>query len=126
VPGAATPTKTSVPGQVTKSFVVGSHVLAANLEIILRIGGAALVFSVTALWEWAAPRRQLVAGRRPRWPGNLGILALDILAVRLLAPITAVGAALIAADKGWGLFALLGLPYRADFVLGVIVLDLVI
>jgi sterol desaturase/sphingolipid hydroxylase (fatty acid hydroxylase superfamily) len=100
--------------------------LTANLELILRIAAAALVFSVMALWEWAAPRRLLAAGRRPRWPGNLGILALDILAVRLLAPITAVGAALIAADKGWGLFALLGLPYWADFVLGVIVLDLVI
>jgi sterol desaturase/sphingolipid hydroxylase (fatty acid hydroxylase superfamily) len=79
-----------------------------------------------ALWEWAAPRRLLVAGRRPRWPGNLGILALDILAVRLLAPITAVGAALIAADNGRGLFTLLGLPFWAAFVLGVLVLDLVI
>ncbi|MCF8478020.1 MAG: sterol desaturase family protein [Pseudolabrys sp.] len=79
-----------------------------------------------ALWEWAAPRRHLAAGRRPRWPGNLGILAIDIVAVRLLAPITAVGMALIAAEQGWGLFALLGLPYWAAFVLGVIALDLVI
>ena len=100
--------------------------MSPSLEIIVRIGGAALVFSVMALWEWGAPRRRLAAGRKPRWPGNLGILAIDILAVRLLAPVTAVGAALIATSKGWGLFALVGLPFWASFVLGVIVLDLVI
>lgn len=100
--------------------------MSPSLEIIVRIGGAALVFTVMALWEWRAPRRRLAGGRKPRWPGNLGILAIDILAVRLLAPITAVGAALIATSKGWGLFALVGLPFWASFVLGVIVLDLVI
>ncbi len=100
--------------------------MSPNLEIVVRIGGAALVFSAMALWEWAAPRRRLVAGRGPRWPGNLGILAIDILAVRLLAPITAVGAALLAASKGWGLFALIGLPFWAAFIVGVIALDLVI
>lgn len=100
--------------------------MSPGLEIVVRVGAAALVFSAMALWEWAAPRRLLTAGRRPRWPGNLGILALDILAARLLVPITAVGAALIATSNGWGLFALLALPYWAAFVLGVVVLDLVI
>ena len=57
-----------------------------------------------ALWEWRAPRRKLTAGRKPRWTGNLGILAIDIVAVRLLVPTTAVGVALVAAEHGWGLF----------------------
>jgi sterol desaturase/sphingolipid hydroxylase (fatty acid hydroxylase superfamily) len=43
-----------------------------------------------------------------------------------LVPVTAVGVALIAAEKGWGLFPLLGLPAWAAILLGVIVLDLVI
>ena len=107
----------------------GSDLLSPTLEIVLRVGGALLVFGVMALWEWAAPRRALLAGRRPRWPGNLGILAVDIVAARLLLPITAVGAALIAAGNGWGLFARLtawGLPDWAVFVLSLIALDLTI
>ena len=97
-----------------------------SLEIAVRVGGSAAVFTAMALWEWLAPRRHLTAGRRPRWPGNLGILALDIIAVRLLVPTAAIGVALIAAERGWGLFAMLGLPAWAAIPLGVIALDLVI
>jgi sterol desaturase/sphingolipid hydroxylase (fatty acid hydroxylase superfamily) len=79
-----------------------------------------------ALWEWFAPRRRLTVGRRPRWPGNLGILAIDIIAVRLLVPTAAVGVALIAGARGWGLFAVLELPAWAAGPVGVIALDLVI
>jgi sterol desaturase/sphingolipid hydroxylase (fatty acid hydroxylase superfamily) len=100
--------------------------LSPGLEIAIRVGGAAAVFAAMALWEWFAPRRRLVAGRAPRWPGNLGILAIDIAAVRLLVPTTAVGVALIAAEQGWGLFRVLGLPYWAALVAGVIALDLAI
>ena len=100
--------------------------MSPSLEIAVRVGGSAAVFATMALWEWFAPRRHLTAGRRPRWPGNLGILAIDIIAVRLLVPTAAVGVALIAAERGWGLFAMLGLPAWAAIPLGVIALDLVI
>ncbi len=100
--------------------------MSPALEIAVRVGGSAVIFACLALWEWLAPRRRLLAGRRPRWPGNLGILAIDIVAVRLLAPTAAVGVALIAAEHGWGLFPLLGLPGWAAIVAGVIALDLVI
>jgi sterol desaturase/sphingolipid hydroxylase (fatty acid hydroxylase superfamily) len=46
--------------------------------------------------------------------------------VRLLVPTTAVGVALIAAEQGWGLFRVLGVPYWAALVAGVIALDLAI
>jgi len=100
--------------------------MSPSLEIAVRVGGSAAVFATMALWEWFAPRRHLTAGRRPRWPGNLGILAIDIVAVRLLVPATAVGVALIATTRGWGLFAMLGLPAWAAIPIGVIALDLVI
>jgi sterol desaturase/sphingolipid hydroxylase (fatty acid hydroxylase superfamily) len=100
--------------------------LSPSLELAIRVGGAAAVFAAMAIWEWYAPRRRMIAGRAPRWPGNLGILAIDIVAVRLLIPTAAVGVALIADDAGWGLFRLLGMPYWAALVAGVIVLDLVI
>jgi len=100
--------------------------LSPGLEIAIRVGGSATVFAAMALWEWFAPRRRLIAGRTPRWPGNLGILAIDIAAVRLLVPTTAVGVALVAAEQGWGLFRVLGVPFWAALVAGVIALDLAI
>lgn len=100
--------------------------MTPGMEIAIRLGGATMVFAVMSMWEWHTPRRHLTVGRRPRWPGNLGILAIDIVAVRLLVPTAAVGVALIAAEKGWGLFAMLGLPAWAAVMIGVIALDLVI
>ena len=100
--------------------------MSPSLEIAVRIGGAAVVFAAMAFWEWWAPRRALTVGRRPRWPANLGILAVDIIAVRLLVPTAAVGVALIASERGWGLFNITGLPSWVAIVVGVIALDLVI
>lgn len=100
--------------------------MSPSVEIAVRVGGSAVVFAIMALWEWFAPRRHLTAGRRPRWPGNLGILAVDIITVRLLVPTAAFGVALVAAAHGWGLFKLLALPAWAALPLGVIALDLVI
>ncbi len=100
--------------------------MSSSVEIAVRVGCYAAIFTAMALWEWSAPRRRLTVGRRLRWPGNLGILAIDIVAVRLLVPTAAVGVALIAAAHGWGLFNMLGLPGWVAIPAGVIVLDLVI
>ncbi len=100
--------------------------MSPEVAVAVRVCAYAVVFAVMAFWEWRAPRRELTAGRKPRWTGNLGILAIDIVAVRLLVPTAAVGVALIAAEHGWGLFTLVGLPYWAAVAAGVIVLDLTI
>src|SRR5260370_29658327 len=97
-----------------------------DVEILIRTSAFALVFAAMALWELAAPRRQLMAGRKPRWPSNLGILVVDALAVRILVPTAAVGAALLAAGRGWGLLHLAGLRLSVAALLGFLVLDLVI
>jgi sterol desaturase/sphingolipid hydroxylase (fatty acid hydroxylase superfamily) len=100
--------------------------LSPSLEVAVRVGGSAAVFAAMALWEWLSPRREMSVGRMPRWPGNLGILAVDIVAVRLVAPTALVGVALFATQRGWGLAPALGLSGWAAAVLGVIALDLVI
>ncbi len=97
-----------------------------DLELLIRICAFALIFAAMALWEVAAPRRTLAVGRRRRWPHNLGILLVDVLAVRILVPTAAVGAALLAAGRGWGLFHLLGLRLSVAALLGFLALDLVI
>jgi sterol desaturase/sphingolipid hydroxylase (fatty acid hydroxylase superfamily) len=98
----------------------------STIEIAVRLAAFAAVFAVMAAWEVLAPRRDLSVGRGPRWPGNLGIVVIDALAVRLIIPTAAVGTALIAAERGWGLFNVLGFSGWLGGVLGFLLLDLVI
>jgi sterol desaturase/sphingolipid hydroxylase (fatty acid hydroxylase superfamily) len=100
--------------------------MSPQVEIAVRLGIAATLFAALALWEWRAPRRRLSVGRGGRWFGNLGILAVDLVAVRLLVPTAAVGVAMIAAGKGWGLLPFFGVPFWPAAVVSVIALDLTI
>jgi sterol desaturase/sphingolipid hydroxylase (fatty acid hydroxylase superfamily) len=95
-------------------------------ELAIRLTAFLGVFAVLAVWEILAPRRRLGVGRRARWPNNLGILLVDALAVRLLIPLAAVGTAALAAERGFGLFHILGWPSWAAGIAGFLVLDLVI
>jgi sterol desaturase/sphingolipid hydroxylase (fatty acid hydroxylase superfamily) len=79
-----------------------------------------------AAWEVLAPRREQKLARGTRWPGNVGIVVLDAALVRLVFPTTAVGLALIAEARGWGLLRALGLPIWAGVPLAVAALDLAI
>ena len=97
-----------------------------TFEAVTRLAAFALVFGVLALWEVFSPRRPLVAGRKGRWPSNLGILVVDVLAVRVLIPTAAVGAALFAAGNGWGLLRLAELRLSVASILGFLALDLAI
>jgi sterol desaturase/sphingolipid hydroxylase (fatty acid hydroxylase superfamily) len=95
-------------------------------ELTLRLAAFVGVFALMAAWELLAPRRPWAVGRAARWPGNLGIVVLDALAVRLLVPTAAVGVALLAAERGFGLFHLMGWPGWLAGLTGFLVLDLVI
>src|SRR5712692_7109370 len=97
-----------------------------SVEFAVRVSAFALVFAAMAVWEIAAPRRALAIGRKPRWPSNLGILLVDVVAVRILVPTAAVGAALFAAGRGWGLLHLSGWRLSVAALVGFLVLDLVI
>ena len=97
-----------------------------TLEIAARVLFAVAVFALMAAWEVLAPRRALAAGRRSRWPSNLGIVVVDALTVRLVVPAAALGASLYAAGHGIGLFHVLDLRLSVAAVLGFLILDLVI
>src|SRR5436189_1419643 len=98
----------------------------ATSELFVRVGAAVGIFLALALWEFFAPRRGLSIGRKQRWPSNLGILVLDALLVRLLIPVAAVGAAAIAAQRGWGLLNITPWAGWLEAVLGFCLLDLAI
>jgi sterol desaturase/sphingolipid hydroxylase (fatty acid hydroxylase superfamily) len=95
-------------------------------EPLIRVGAFGAVFVVMAVWELLMPRRPQAIGRNWRWPNNLGVVAVDVLLVRILLPITAVGLALIAEAHGIGLFNMIALPAWASIVISVILLDLAI
>jgi sterol desaturase/sphingolipid hydroxylase (fatty acid hydroxylase superfamily) len=94
-------------------------------ESVVRLGAFAGVLLLLALGEWIAPRRRLTVGRPLRWASNLGLVALNTLAVRFLLPLGAVGVALIAEERGWGLFNNWGVPGWLALVASVLALDLV-
>jgi sterol desaturase/sphingolipid hydroxylase (fatty acid hydroxylase superfamily) len=95
-------------------------------ESVIRMSCYGAVLLLMALWELLAPRRRLTVRRSVRWTSNLGLVALDTLAARFLVPLGAVGMALLAAERGWGLFHNVPLPDWLTVVLSVVILDLVI
>jgi sterol desaturase/sphingolipid hydroxylase (fatty acid hydroxylase superfamily) len=105
----------------------GMPVDLITTEPAIRLSLFVLVLGLVALAEAGAPRRARALPRRARWPANLGIAALNAVLVRLALPVTAVGMAVIAQERGWGLLhAGSPLPGWAAIALSVVLLDLAI
>ena len=95
-------------------------------EPAIRLAAFLGVFAAMATLEAVIPRRARTLPRARRWPGNLGIVAVDTLLARVLVPTTAVAVAMLAAERGWGLLALVAWPSRLEIALAVAALDLAI
>ena len=95
-------------------------------EPVIRLGSFAGIFGLMAIWEILAARRQLSTGKGRRWLGNLSLVFLDTLVVRLLFPTAALGMALMVKDLGWGVLNVVSAPYWAAVLISVVVLDLAI
>lgn len=97
-----------------------------DAEPLIRLAFFFGVLLVMAVWEVAAPRRRRDIPRLVRWTNNLALVALDTLLVRLAFPVLAVGLAVVADARGWGLLNVADVPALPAAVLSVLVLDLVI
>ncbi len=95
-------------------------------ETLVRLSAFIGVFGLMAFWEIWAPRRPQAIGRLSRWPGNLGIVALNALLLRLVFPITAVAWASVVQQHGYGALWLWQPPALLHVVLAVMALDLAI
>ena len=95
-------------------------------EAALRLGAFLGVLAAVAGWEALSPRRVRRFRRTERWPHNLGLLALNGLLLRLVAPAAAVGVALAGEARGWGLLHALAMPAWAKVLAAVVLLDLAI
>ena len=102
-----------------------TDILLAN-EPLIRIAFFLGVLIVMALWEAASPRRRREIPRLIRWTNNIGVVFLDSFLVRLTFPIVAVGLALLAEERGWGLFNVFDVPTWLAVVVSVAALDLAI
>jgi sterol desaturase/sphingolipid hydroxylase (fatty acid hydroxylase superfamily)/2-polyprenyl-3-methyl-5-hydroxy-6-metoxy-1,4-benzoquinol methylase len=97
-----------------------------SIEVPLRLGIAAGVFTLLAAAELWHGMRALRLARGPRWRANVSLVAVDTLVVRLLLPAGLVGFALWVEQREWGLLPATGLPPLVAAVLSVLVLDLAI
>ena len=101
-----------------------SGVLAA--EPLIRLGVFVAVLALLVAGELVAPRRQLKVRRWRRWPGNVGVVVIDTLLLRIVFPTAAVGLALVAEANGWGLLNLVAAPQWLAILVAVVVLDLIV
>ncbi len=95
-------------------------------EPIIRLACFFAVLLAMMLWERRKPRRALSLPRARRWPANLGIVVVDSIVLRLVFPVLAVGAAELAAARGWGLFHGLNAPFWLALPASLLILDLAI
>lgn len=93
-----------------------------QLRLIVFLG----VLVAMALLELAAPRRRREIPRVIRWTNNLGLVVIDTIVLRLSFPILAVGLAVIAQDRGLGLFNVIEAPGWVAVLVSIVVLDLAI
>lgn len=94
--------------------------------VVIRIGLFLGIFLCMATWEVRTPRRARTQNKLTRWANNLGLTFLNALLLQALLPLAAVGVALIAAEKGWGLFHQYTIPLWFEGLASIIVLDLAI
>jgi len=98
-------------------------------EAIIRLSVFLGLFTVFAVVEAIAPRRARTQTRGRRWLTNWSMTILNTLTLRAMAfglPLLAVGAAVDAAQQGWGLFNWLSAPAWVEVMAAILILDLAI
>src|SRR5262245_8041930 len=95
-------------------------------EPLIRLGFFLGIFAAMSACECSRPNRERSVPRFKRWPHNLGVVALDTIVTRIVAPAGAAGFAMFAEAKHWGLFNQMPWPSWLEFVLSLVALDLAI
>ena len=93
------------------------------IDFTLRFGVFLVVFSALLAWQYYRPRSALVQWRQ-RWRHNIALLVLGAVCVRLVQPLLLSLVALM--SQGFGLFALVDLPFWLTFILSIFLLDCLI
>lgn len=84
------------------------------------------IFAAMAGWEALAPLRRSELPRLVRWSNNLALLLTGNLLLKLTVPLGAVGFAVLAQTRGWGLLGLAQWPGWLELALAFVLLDLAV
>ena len=95
-------------------------------EVVIRLSVFFGVFALMAAWELLAPRRALTQSKARRWYANLGIVVLNTVLARMVFPLAPVAVAVVAAERGWGVFNIAGVAPGVALVAAVVILDFAI
>jgi sterol desaturase/sphingolipid hydroxylase (fatty acid hydroxylase superfamily) len=95
-------------------------------EIWVRLSAFGGVLLAMGVWEWLAPFRATTVSKPVRWMNNLGLVGLGAVALRVVFPMAAVGVAVFAGERGWGVLPALGWGPLASAVVTIVVLDFVV
>lgn len=93
-------------------------------ETSIRLSGFIVVLSLMACWEVIAPRRHPATAKVNRWIANLSVVIMNAVTLRLLFSAGAMGAAVMAADRHWGLLHQVAWPLWVKLILAIVALDL--
>ena len=99
-------------------------------EIWLRLSAFLGLLAIFLSWEGFAPKRSRERSRGSRWLSNGGIIIIDSIALRLVFPTAAIGAALWASEAQFGVLhffgAAFGMPLWLQIVVAILLLDFAI
>ena len=100
--------------------------LIVNHEATIRMAFFSGIFLLVAFVELILPRRELTTSKGSRWFGNIGIVIINTVLLRVLFPAGAVGMAIWVERQGWGLFNHLQSTPGLEVVLSIMFLDFII
>jgi sterol desaturase/sphingolipid hydroxylase (fatty acid hydroxylase superfamily) len=100
--------------------------LFTKSEPIIRLGFFFGILVIMFFWEVFAPRRNLTTSKITRWISNLGLVMIDSITVRLALPAGLASIAILAQQRGWGLFNQFELSTLSKIIFSVLILDLTI
>jgi len=95
-------------------------------DALVRLSIFLVLFAVFGMWEIIAPRRKKSYPKSIRWVNNISISAINVIATRLLVPVTLAVVAGRAELSNIGLLNLIELPAALSIIIAVLLLDLAI
>ena len=95
-------------------------------ESAIRLGFFLGAFVLLAIWELFAPRRASQTSKAVRWTNNVALAIVNILMVRVLFTLAAVGLAVFVNERGTGLLNMFPVPYPVAIVASLLAFDLAV
>ena len=92
-------------------------------ETAIRLAAFLVIFATMAVLEQSLPRREANAAKGARWRTNLAMVIVDSIVLRIVFPMAAVGTAIWAEQRGYGLFPMIETPGLIAGIIAFAVLD---